>query len=75
MMEHKVWGIEGVRKQIFSYLRTKPYSSCHTCGLVLQWNPCDKLKVSTISYYGIQQCSPCYKEDNIENTLFMSEYL
>ena len=74
-MEKKVWGIEGVRKHIFSYLRTKPFSSCYTCGFVFQWNTCGKSRANSITYYGVTQCSNCYKEYNMQQMSCMSEYL
>ena len=63
--EETVFGIEDLRRHIFSYLRSKPYKSCQYCQQVLEWNPNDN-KCEYLEWANfLPTCFPCFRENFI----------
>ena len=56
---HVVWEIEALRKEIFSYLRRKPYASCSFCHRPIFWNPGRKLCTYVRMHGGSYMCISC----------------
>ena len=56
---HAVWEIDALRKEIFSYLRRKPYASCSFCHRPIFWNPGRKLCMYVRMHGGSYMCVAC----------------
>jgi|TARA_X000000368_G_C22980514_1_gene689699 hypothetical protein len=60
--EETVFGIDDLRKHIFSFLRSKPHKSCKECNKVLEWNKgikqCEYIEWTTIDPF----CHNCFKD-------------
>ena len=57
----KVFEIKELRKEIFSYLRTKPYVSCACCKVVCQWDKLGTVRRPSVLRYGSTQCNECFQ--------------
>jgi len=60
--EETVFGIDDLRKHIFTFLRAKPHKKCKACQCVLEWDKgnkkCDFLEWSSLEPH----CHECFRE-------------
>jgi len=56
-----VFEIIELRKEIFSYLRKKPYIACACCKVVCQWDELGQVRRPSILRYGNPQCNECFQ--------------
>lgn len=57
-----VWEIRGLRRKIFSYLRSTPHLECFTCHRTLLWDP-GKVVCKFIRTYHGYICLACMADE------------
>lgn len=63
--EQTVFLIDDLRKEIFSYFRSKPHIGCVQCGRAIFWDPGKKVHPYVRMYNSKYWCAQCFRNSSV----------